>query len=381
MSVPIVADSTGDYNTGPIAMEPGPGYNRKKREGGGKSMLAYTYLEKGRFELREKTRPVLLEGRDAIVKVTLASICTSDLHIKHGSVPRAVPGITVGHEMVGVVEEVGPAVRTVRPGDRVTVNVETFCGECFFCKNGWVNNCTDPNGGWALGCRIDGGQAEYVRVPYADQGLDRIPDEVSDLQALLVGDVLATGYWAARISDIRPENTVLILGAGPTGLCTLQCVRLYGPRRIIVCDRDEERLAFVRRHYPEVLTAGPQGLADFVRAHSEHGGADVVLEVAGSDSSFRMAWEAARPNGLVTVVALYDGPQTLPLPDMYGKNLTFKTGGVDGCHCAETLRLIREGKLDTAPLITHTFPLEKIGEAYRLFEERRDGVIKVAVRC
>ena len=126
-------------------------------------MLAYTYVDKGRFELLDKPKPVLLNDRDAIVRVTLASICTSDLHIKHGSVPRAVPGITVGHEMVGVVEKTGSAVTSVRPGDRVTVNVETFCGECFFCQNGWVNNCTDPNGGWALGCRIDGGQAEYIR--------------------------------------------------------------------------------------------------------------------------------------------------------------------------------------------------------------------------
>lgn len=167
-------------------------------------MLAYTYVERGKFALLEKPKPVLLDERDAIVKVTLASICTSDLHIKHGSVPRAVPGITVGHEMVGVVEAVGPAVRSVRPGDRVTVNVETFCGECFFCKRGWVNNCTDKDGGWALGCRIDGGQAEYVRVPHADQGLDRIPEGVSDRQALFVGDLLATGYWAADIAEISP---------------------------------------------------------------------------------------------------------------------------------------------------------------------------------
>ena len=132
-------------------------------------MLIYTYLEKGKFELMEKPKPVLLHERDAIVKVTLASICSSDLHIKHGSVPRAVPGITVGHEMVGIVEEVGDKVTHVKPGDRVTVNVETFCGECFFCRNGYVNNCTDDNGGWALGCRIDGGQAEYVRVPFADR--------------------------------------------------------------------------------------------------------------------------------------------------------------------------------------------------------------------
>ena len=180
-------------------------------------MLAYTYVERGRFELREKNRPVLLDPKDAIVRVTLASSCTSALHIKHGSVPRAVPGITVGHEMVGVVEEVGAAVTTVCPGDRVTVNVETFCGSCFFCKNGWVNNCTDPQGGWALGCRIDGGQAEFVRVPYADQGLNKIPEAVTDRQALLVGDVLATGYWAAQISDIKAEDTVLIIGAGPGG--------------------------------------------------------------------------------------------------------------------------------------------------------------------
>ena len=150
-------------------------------------MLAYTYLERGKFALLDKPKPVLLDPGDAVVRVTLASICTSDLHIKHGSVPRAVPGVTVGHEMVGVVEETGPDVRTLRPGDRVAVNVETFCGSCFFCRHGWVNNCTDPSGGWALGCRIDGGQAEYVRVPYADQGLTKIPHAVTDRQALFVG--------------------------------------------------------------------------------------------------------------------------------------------------------------------------------------------------
>ena len=344
-------------------------------------MLTYTYVSKGTFALMEKPKPVLLEDRDAIVKVTLASICSSDLHIKHGSVPRAVPGITVGHEMVGVVEQVGSAVTNVKPGDRVTVNVETFCGECFFCKKGFVNNCTDKNGGWALGCRIDGGQAEYVRVPFADQGLNKIPDSVTDRQALLVGDVLATGYWAARISQITPEDTVLILGAGPTGICTLLCVMLQKPKRIIVCEKDESRLQFIRQHYPQVLTVTPEQCEDFVQENSDHGGADVVLEVAGADSTFRMAWQCARPNAIVTVVALYDKPQILPLPEMYGKNLTFKTGGVDGCNCAETLELIREGKIDTEPLITHTYPLSRIQEAYDLFENKRDGVIKVAVEC
>ena len=342
-------------------------------------MLAYTYLEKGRFGLMEKPEPRIIDPRDAIVRVTLGSICSSDLHIKHGSVPRAVPGITVGHEMVGVVEQVGADVCTVKPGDRVTVNVETFCGTCFFCQKGFVNNCTDPNGGWALGCRIDGGQAEYVRVPYADSGLNRIPDTVTDEQALLVGDVLATGFWAARISAITPDDTVLVIGAGPTGICTLLCVMLKQPKRIIVCEKSPERIRFIRERYPDVYVTEPEGCKDFVLRHSDHGGADVVLEVAGSDDSFRMAWDCARPNAVVTVVALYDQPQQLPLPAMYGKNLTFKTGGVDGCDCAEILRLIEAGKLDTTPLITHRYALDQIEEAYRVFEHRLDGVIKVAV--
>ena len=342
-------------------------------------MFAYIYIEKGRFGLTEKPEPQLKDPKDAIVRVTLGSICTSDLHIKHGSVPRAVPGITVGHEMVGVVEKTGPGVKNVKPGDRVTVNVETFCGECFFCRHGYVNNCTDPDGGWALGCRIDGGQAEYVRVPHADTGLNRIPDNVSDEQALFVGDILATGYWAARISEITGDDTVLIIGAGPTGICTLLSVMLRQPARIIVCEQDPQRADFVRRHYPSVLVTGPEDCLDFVRRNSRHGGADVVIEAAGADSTFRMAWECARPNAIVTIVALYDSPQVLPLPDMYGKNLTFKTGGVDGCDCADILRLISEGKLDTTPLITHRFPLNRIEEAYDIFENRRDGVIKVAV--
>lgn len=343
-------------------------------------MLAYTYVEKGHFEMREKPVPELKGPRDAIVRVTLGSICTSDLHIKHGSVPRAVPGITVGHEMVGIVEKTGEEVKNVKPGDRVTVNVETYCGECFFCRKGYVNNCEDPDGGWALGCRIDGGQAEYVRVPHADQGLNRIPDGVNDEQALFTGDILATGFWAARISEITPDDTVLIIGAGPTGICTLLCVMLKKPRRIIVCEKSEERATFVRNHYPDVLVTGPDDCLEFVRNNSSHGGADVVIEVAGADDTFRLAWQCARPNAIVTVVALYDRPQTLPLPDMYGKNLTFKTGGVDGCDCEEILRLIAEGKIDTTPLITHRFGLSQIEEAYRVFENRLDGVIKVAIR-
>lgn len=340
-------------------------------------MKALTYTEQGRFELIEKPKPEVLDPKDAVVRVTLSSICSSDLHILHGAVPQAEVGITVGHELVGVVESVGSEVSKVRPGDRVAVNVETFCGECFYCKRGYVNNCT--SGGWMLGCRIDGGQTEYVRVPYADNGLTLIPYNVSDEQALFVGDVLATGYWAAKISEISEEDTVLIIGAGPTGLCTLECVQLYKPQRIVVCEADESRREFVRQHYPHVEIVEPTECLEVLKSISDGRGADRVIEVAGGEDTFELSWRCARPNAIVTIVALYEKEQTLPLPRMYGKNLTFKTGGVDGCDTAEILRLIENGQLDTTPLITHIFPLNEIEAAYDLFEKRRDGVMKVAI--
>ena len=192
---------------------------------------------------------------------------------------------------------------------------------------------------------------------------------MTDEQALFVGDILATGFWAARISEISEEDTVLIIGAGPTGICALLCAMLKHPKRIIVCEQSEERRDFVREHYPDVLLTTPGECLDFVSRHSDHQGADRVLEVAGGKDTFQLAWQCARPNAIVT----------LPLPQMYGKNLIFKTGGVDGCDCEEILRLIEEGKIDTTPLITHRFPLSRIAEAYELFEQKRDGVIKIAV--
>ena len=340
-------------------------------------MKAFTYIKKGELAFVEKAKPTIKDDKDAIVRVTMSSICTSDLHIKHGSVPRAVPGITVGHEMVGVVEEVGGQVTHVKPGDRVTVNVETYCGECFYCQNGYVNNCTSPHGGWALGCRIDGGQTEYVRVPYATTGLNKIPDTVSDEQALFVGDILATGFWATRISEIKEEDTVLIIGAGPTGVCCLLCTLLKNPGKIIVCEKSEARRAFIQEHYPQVLVVEPEDCETFVKEQGLHGGADVVMEVAGGSDTFQLAWKCARPNAIVTIVAMYDKPQMLPLPDMYGKNLIFKTGGVDGCDCEEILSLIAQGKIDTTPLITHRFPLSRIEEAYDVFENRKDGLSRL----
>lgn len=346
-----------------------------------KTMQAVVYQAPGQFGLEERPIPELRAETDAIVRVTLAAICTSDLHIKHGCVPRAVPGVVVGHEIVGVIDQLGAAVCGFSVGDRVTVNVETFCGDCFFCKRGWVNNCTDPHGGWALGCRIDGGQAAYVRVPFAQNGLNHIPEGLTDEQVLFTGDLLATGYWTAKIAEIQHGDTVAILGAGPTGLCALQCVRLYHPGHIVVIDPDVERLQLAKQMGAEiVIDPTKEDAEECLRQLTDGRGADVVLEIAGGKDTFQTAWKIARPNAIVCIIAMYEEAQVLPLPDMYGKNLIFKTGGVDASDCPAILQHIARGEIDVTPLLTHVFPLSQAMEAYELFEARRDHVIKVALK-
>lgn len=342
-------------------------------------MKAVVYEKKGTVRLVEKPMPTILEPRDAIVKVMRASICSSDLHIRNSGVPRAIEGVVLGHEFAGEIVEIGSGVKNYSVGDRVAVNVESFCGECFFCRRGYVNNCVE--GGWELGCRIDGGQAEYVRVPTADMSCTRISDAISYEQALFVGDVLATGYWAAGIGEIRPADVVLVLGAGPTGLTTMMSARLFGPAVIVACDINEDRLALAKAQGLCDITINPkkQDVIQTVRALTEGRGADVVFEVAGAKDTFELAWQAARPNAVVVVVALYEEAQTIPLNRMYGKNLTFKTGGVDASRCSDIMRLIETGRLDTSLMITHRAPLNDIMIGYDIFANQKEGCIKWVV--
>lgn len=342
------------------------------------TMKAVVYKGHGTVELEDRPMPVIKDERDAIVKVTLSTICSSDLHIKHGTVPRAKENTVLGHEFVGEVIETGSGVKKFKKGDRVSVSVETFCGTCFFCRNGFVNNCVE--GGWELGCRIDGCQAEYVRVPIADMGMTLIPDDVTDEAALFNGDILATGYWAASIGELKPADTVVVIGAGPTGICTLMSVKLYSPAKVIVVDVDDHRLELVKK----------QGLADIIvnsknedpleviMRETNGRGADRVFEVAGIKSTFELAWKAARPNAIVVVVALYAEPQEIPLQLMYGKNLIFKTGGVDGNsnYAEEIMKLVQCGKIDTSCLITNKAPLNDVIRGYEVFENRIDNCVK-----
>lgn len=345
-------------------------------------MKALVHDGHGGISLEDRPRPRILSPKDAIVRVTRSTICTSDLHIMRGAVPRATPDTVLGHEFVGVVEEVGADVTRVSAGDRVAVNCETFCGECFFCARGWVNNC--EQGGWELGCRIDGCQAEFTRVPFADNALTPIPPTVSDEDALFLGDILATGWWGAKLAEIEPESTLAVVGAGPVGLTTMMCAKLFGPARIIAIDRDARRLALAKELGLATDTidasAGElEGIERDVRALSRGRGADAVVEAAGGSNTFEMAWRIARPNAVVVISAMYEQDQTLPLPSMYGKNLVFKTGGVDASGLDEVMKLIERGSIDTSCLISKRYPLNDILEAYRAFENREDDCLKMVI--
>ena len=329
--------------------------------------------------LSERPYPEIIDSKDAIVKVVLSSICTSDLHIKHGFVPSANDNIVLGHEFVGEVVSVGDDVKNIKVGDRVSANVETFCGECFFCKRGFINNCT--KGGWHLGCKIDGCQSEFVRVPFADNGLNKIPENVSYKNALFVGDVLASGYFGAELCEISNEDVLAVIGSGPVGLCAMASARIMGPKKIIAIDIDERRLNLAKE----------QGLADYIlnpeKCNIEEEiknltcgrGADCVIEAAGAKTTFEMAWKIARANAIVALVGLYENSQILPLPEMYGKNLIFKTGGVDACHSDLILDLISKGKINTDFLITHYYSLDDIEQAYAFFETKPEFCLKIAI--
>ena len=345
-------------------------------------MKAVVFKDVENLVFEERAEPKILEDTDVLLEVTLTTICSSDIHIKKGFVPRAMKNTVLGHEFVGKIKEVGKAVKKFKIGDRVAVNCETFCGECFYCKKGYVNNCTDKNGGWALGCRIDGGQGEYVRIPFGDNCLTKIPDSVTDEEALFTGDLLSTGYWACKIGEISKKDTVVVIGAGPTGLCTMMCAKLFEPKKIIAIDIDDNRLNLAKENgYADiVLNSSKDNIKEEILKLTDSRGADKVLEVAGGKDTFNMSLDIARPNATVVLVAMYEENQILPLPNIYGKNLTIKFGGVDGIYCDKIMKYIEEKKINSTPIITHRMDFKNIMEAYDIFENKKDGVIKIAIK-
>ena len=276
--------------------------------------------------------------------------------------------------------EIGSGITNLKIGDRVSANCETFCGECYFCKRGFINNCV--NGGWELGCKIDGCQAEYVRVPFADTGLTKLPDNVTYENALFVGDILSSGYFGAEMCEIQQGDCVAVIGTGPVGLCSMACAKTFNAGKIIAIDIDDYRLNLALKLgiADYVLNSQKCDIEKEIKKLTENRGADSVIEAAGGKNTFETAWKIARPNAIVGVVAMYEENQILPLPEMYGKNLTFKTGGVDAVHCKKLVEMISKGIINTDFLITHTFQLDEIEKAYKFFETKSDNCLKTAIR-
>lgn len=343
-------------------------------------MKALVYIGDKKIELKEIENPKIIESKDAIVKVQLSSICTSDFHIINGQVPRANKNIVLGHEFVGEVVEIGSEVKKLNIGDRVSANCITFCGECYYCKNGFINNC--EKGGWEIGCRINGCQAEYVRVPFADMSLNIIPQNVTYKNALFVGDILASGYFGAELCDMKNNDTVSVIGAGPVGLCAMMSARAFGAKKIIAIDINEDRLNIAKENKLADFFINPNkvsNIEEYIKDINKGRLSDGTIEAAGGENTFDLAWKIARPNSVVALVAMYEKPQILPLNIMYGKNLIFKTGGVDTIHSNEILQLISQGKLNTDFLITHTIKLDNILRGYEIFDKKEDNCIKIAV--
>lgn len=337
-------------------------------------MRAVVFEDVGRVRVDEVPEPRVEAPTDAVVRVTRAAICGSDLHLYHGKSPMS-PGEQLGHEAVGVVESVGPDVTRFAPGDRVAVAFTNVDGECWFCRNGQHALCEEIGfvGYGVFGGGLGGAQAELLRVPHADHNLLALPDDLDDDRALFVGDVLTTGVYAAGIAGIRPGDTVAVIGAGPVGFFAAQAARLHDPARVLVLDMDASRLALMEGIGAEPVNVGERNAQMATADVTEGRGADVVIECVGSVPAFDSALEAVRRGGTVVVIGVYVHETVeLQLGVASARALRLVFGGLCPVQAwwEQALDALREGRLDPTPLISHRLPLEDAARGYELFDRR-----------
>jgi len=312
--------------------------------------------------------PVIQEPTDAIVRIDSSTICGTDLHILKGDVPEVKPGTILGHEAVGTVTAVGSAVTTIEVGDRVLVSCITSCGRCRFCKEGHYGLCTG-GGGWIFGHLIDGLQAEYARVPFADTSVYKVPAELSDEQVLFLADILPTAYEVGVLNGrVEPGDTVVVVGAGPIGLATIMTAKLHTPGRIIAIDLADARLEKAREFGADVtINNSEEDAVARVMALTEGLGADVAIEAVGVPETFELCAELIRPGGRVANVGVHGHSATLHLEKLWIRDVLITTGLVDANTTAKLLRLIEGGRLDPTPFATHHFALAEAERAYDVF--------------
>ncbi len=357
-------------------------------------MKAIVFQEINKVELADVPSPTLQSPDDAIVKVTLTSICGTDIHMIHGAAPM-MPGDILGHEFVGTVEELGASVDGFKVGDRVAVACTIQCGKCEMCLKGQLPKCHRSG---VFGCgpllgNLAGAQAEYVRVPFAQMAMHKISDGLTDEQVLFVGDILSTGYFAVTNGKLAPGDTVAIFGGGPVGLCATACAKLFSPSKVIVVDPIPRRLEIARKlgathtidptktdavHEIKELTGGAP--TSLLEEFSNRSGADLTVEAVGIKSTFDSCFQAVKPGGNVSFVGVFEEPQELPMTQLCVKNIGITMGLVNVVHMSRLLKIIAAGLLDVTPLITHTMPLMEAVKGYEMFDKKLDNVIKIALK-
>ncbi|HET9533066.1 MAG TPA: alcohol dehydrogenase catalytic domain-containing protein [Blastocatellia bacterium] len=339
------------------------------------------------IRVEEVERPRAGPG-EAVIRVTLTTICGTDLHIVRGEYPVKA-GLVIGHEPVGVIEEIGPGVTGYQIGDRVLVGAITPCGQCHACLSGHLSQCGhgqghEAIGGWRFGNTINGAQAEYLLVPYAQANLAKIPDELTDEQVVLLADIASTGFSGAESGGVRIGDSVVVFAQGPIGLCATAGAKLMGAALVMAVDGDENRLDMARRMGADVTLDFREVdvIAEVKRLTG--GGADVAIEALGTQQTFESALRSLRPAGVLSSLGVYSGKLQVPY-DAFAAGLgdyrimtTLCPGGKE--RMRRLMEVVRYGRVDLTPLLTHNFSLDEIGEGYRIFGERLDGVLKVAVK-
>ena len=345
------------------------------------TMRAIVYHGPGRKEWEEVAKPTVLEDTDAVVKVDTVTICGTDLHILKGDVAAVTDGRILGHEAVGTVEQVGSGVKNVRPGDRVLVSCITACGSCRYCRDGSYGQCIG-GGGWILGHTIDGTQAEYVRVPFADTSTYAVPDGVTDEEVLMLADIGPTGYEVGVLNGrVSPGDVVAVVGAGPVGLSAIMGAKLFSPSHVVAIDLADARLDAAKQFGADI-TVNParEDAVEVLRGLTGGLGADVAVEAVGVAATFEQCAALVRPGGRVANVGVHGGPATLHLEELWIKNVTITTGLVDTYSTPTLLKLLSTRQVDLARFVTHRFTMGDFLDAYDTFARAADtGALKVAI--
>jgi alcohol dehydrogenase len=344
-------------------------------------MRALVYHGPGNKNWEEVPDPAIRDDTDAIVQVDTVTICGTDLHILKGDVPAVTDGRILGHEAVGTITEVGSGVKNVRAGDRVLVSCISACGRCRFCRDGMYGQCVG-GGGWILGHLIDGTQAEYVRVPFADNSTYPVPEGVTDEEVLMLADILPTSYEVGVLNgQVRPGDTVAVVGAGPIGLAAMLAAKLMSPSHVVAIDLATSRLDAAKQFGADVVVNN--GVDDPVSRLMELTdglGADVAIEAVGIPDTFELCTRLVRPGGRVANVGVHGQPATLHLEDLWIKNVTITTGLVDTYSTPTLLRLVAAHQIDSARFVTHRFGIDEFLEAYDVFGRPGEtGALKVAL--